>query len=143
MIRPLMTMMALGITAPGQTLTELSKSGTMNRLHWKPMRRFTASQAIPITFASTCMEIISVNSGFRFQWPVLAFCTFAALCNIPRAGAEDLAPFVGPDVEKYNVVWDSPRRRRPHRLRPLRAPPTQGGQLGRPGARAEVHTPGC
>ena len=34
MIRPLMTMMALGITAPGQTLTELSKSGTMNRLQW-------------------------------------------------------------------------------------------------------------
>ena len=29
------------------------------------------------------------------------------------------------------------------RLRPLRAPPTQGGQLGRPGTRAEDHTPGC
>jgi len=33
------------------------------------------------------------------------------------------------------------------RPRPLRAPPTLGhhlgGQLGRPGARADDHTPGC
>ena len=47
-------------------------------------------------------------SDLRLRWPVLAFCTFAALCKIPHAGAEDPAPFVGPDVEKYNVVWDSP-----------------------------------
>ena len=49
-----------------------------------------------------------MNSGFRFPWAVLAFCMFAALSSIHRAGAEDLAPFVGPDVEKYNVIWDSP-----------------------------------
>jgi hypothetical protein len=31
-----------------------------------------------------------------------------------------------------------PRRRRPHRSNPLRAPAAQGGQLGRPGAEAKV-----
>jgi RNA polymerase sigma factor (sigma-70 family) len=40
-----------------------------------------------------------------------------------------------------------PRRRRPHRPRPRRAPPTQSGQLGRPGARVgeefPLECPGC
>lgn len=79
----------------------------MNRLQLKAMRLLTASQAIPITFAYTCRGNFCMNSGFRFLWAVLAFCTFAASSSIHRAGAEDVAS-VGPDVEKYNVVWDSP-----------------------------------
>ena len=34
------------------------------------------------------------------------------------------------------------RLRRPHQSHPLRAAPTQGGQLGRAGSRAEVHAAG-
>ncbi len=35
-----------------------------------------------------------------------------------------------------------PRPSRPHHPSPLRAPAAQGGQLGRPGARAQVHAAG-
>jgi hypothetical protein len=79
----------------------------MSRLQLKPMRRSTSSQAIPITFAYTHKGDSVVNSAFRFLWAVLAFCTFAASSSIHRAGAEDVAASVGPDVEKYNIVWDS------------------------------------
>ena len=41
-------------------------------------------------------------------WPVLAFCMLVQSACIHRAGAENVAAFVGPDVEKYNIVWDSP-----------------------------------
>ncbi len=41
-------------------------------------------------------------------WPVLAFCMLVQSACIHRAGAENVAAFVGSDVEKYNIVWDSP-----------------------------------
>jgi hypothetical protein len=41
-------------------------------------------------------------------WPVLAFCMLVQSACIHRAGAEDVAASIGPDVEKYNIVWDSP-----------------------------------
>ncbi len=41
-------------------------------------------------------------------WLVLAFCMLVQSACIHRAGAENVAAFVGPDVEKYNIVWDSP-----------------------------------
>ena len=41
-------------------------------------------------------------------WPVLAFCMLVQSTCIHRAGAENVAAFIGPDVEKYNIVWDSP-----------------------------------
>ncbi|MEI7822772.1 MAG: hypothetical protein WCK55_17820, partial [Verrucomicrobiota bacterium] len=79
----------------------------MSRLQLKPMRRSTSSQAIPITFAYTHKGDSVVNSAFRFLWPVLAFCMLVQSACIHRAGAEDGAA-IGPDVEKYNIVWDSP-----------------------------------
>ena len=41
-------------------------------------------------------------------WPVLAFCMLVQSACIHRAGAEDVTASIGPDVEKYNIVWDSP-----------------------------------
>ncbi len=48
-----------------------------------------------------------MHSAFRFLLPVFV-CTFVASSSIQLAGAEDVAASVGPDVEKYNVVWDTP-----------------------------------
>ncbi|MFM8734679.1 MAG: IS3 family transposase [Pirellulales bacterium] len=62
----------------------------------------------------------------------------ACLLSASRAPAAILCP----SALRAGTALRDPRRRRPHRLRPLRAPPTQGGQLGRPGARAEVHAAG-
>ncbi len=41
-------------------------------------------------------------------WPVLAFCMLVQSTCIHRAGAEDVTASICPDVEKYNIVWDSP-----------------------------------
>jgi hypothetical protein len=56
----------------------------------------------------------------------------AELFSESRAPAAILCPAALRD----GAALRDARRRRPHRLRPLRAPPTQGGQLGRPGTRA-------
>jgi uncharacterized protein YbjT (DUF2867 family) len=65
-----------------------------------------------------------------------------ASCGVPVTTFR-AAMIIGSGSASFETALRDARRRRPHRLRPLRAPPTQGGQLGWPGARAEVHTPGC
>jgi hypothetical protein len=52
------------------------------------------------------------------------------------------AAILCPAALRAGAALRDPRRTRPHRPRPLRAPATQGGQLGRPGTRAEVHAAG-
>jgi len=49
-----------------------------------------------------------VPSCLRFWWSVLTLCTVVAFSGVQRAGAEDVVASAGPDVQKYNVVWDSP-----------------------------------
>ena len=63
----------------------------------------------------------------------------AELLSKSRASAEILCPA----ALRAGTALRDPRRRRPQRLRPLRAPPTQGGQLGRPGARGDAPGDRC
>ena len=124
---------------PARSVTQADLATVTERVRRRVIRWFRLAHLLD---ASAAADMIAwENSGFSIDASV------RIALNRPRR-AELLSELGTPAAVLcaaplcIGATVRDPRPSRPHHPSPLRAPAAQGGQLGRPGARAQVHAAG-